>query len=177
MKKTGAWLVRFALEQLGVQYTFGIPGVHNTELYDELQRSKQITPILVTHECGGAFAADAISRTSDQIGTLITVPAAGITHAASGIGEAFLDGIPMLVISGGIRRDTENHFQLHDIDQQALLKPITKASYLIQSHQEIIPTIYEAYQIAIAGEPGPVFIEVPVDIQLFTGDVASIPPL
>lgn len=175
MKKTGAWLVRFALEQIGIQYTFGIPGVHNTELYDELHRSKQITPVLVTHECGGAFTADAISRTSDQIGTLITVPAAGITHAASGIGEAFLDGIPMLVISGGIRRDTDNHYQLHDIDQQSLLKPITKATYLIRSHEEIIPTLYEAYHTAITGEPGPVFVEVPVDIQLFTGEVFTLP--
>ena len=99
MKKTGAWLVRFALEQIGVKHTFGIPGVHNTEIYDELNKSEQIQPVLVTHEGGAAFMADAISRTSDNIGTILVVPAAGITHAASGIGEAFLDGVAMLVIS------------------------------------------------------------------------------
>ena len=83
-----------ALEALGIRYTFGIPGVHNTELYDELNSSGQITPVLVTHEGGASFMADGVSRTSEQIGTLVIVPAAGVTHAASGIGEAFLDGVP-----------------------------------------------------------------------------------
>ena len=96
MKKTAAWLVRHALEQIGVRYTFGIPGVHNIELYDELRESEQILPLLVTHEGGAAFMADAVSRVSDQIGVLVVVPAAGLTHAMSGIGEAYLDGIPML---------------------------------------------------------------------------------
>ena len=80
--------------------------MHNTETYDELNKSEPILPVLVTHEGGAAFMADALSRTSDHIGTLLIVPAAGVTHAASGIGEAFLDGVPMLVISGGIRTDT-----------------------------------------------------------------------
>ena len=88
MKKTGAWLARYALEQIGVRFTFGIPGVHNTELYDELAQSESIKPILVTHEAGGAFMADAISRTSNQIGTLVIVPAAGAAYASAGIGEA-----------------------------------------------------------------------------------------
>lgn len=109
MKKTGAYLAVYALEQLPIQFTFGIPGVHNTEFYDQLNQSKKIKPILVTHEGGGAFMAEAISRTSDSIGVIVTVPAAGITHAMSGIGEAFLDGIP-LVISGGIHRRVEDIF-------------------------------------------------------------------
>ncbi|MCB0680900.1 MAG: thiamine pyrophosphate-binding protein, partial [Saprospiraceae bacterium] len=112
MKRTGAQLVVYALEQLGVRHTFGIPGVHNTELYDALHESEQITPILVTHEGGAAFMADGVSRTSGSIGVLAIVPAAGVTHAMSGIGEAYLDGIPLLVISGGTRRDTGRHYQL-----------------------------------------------------------------
>src|SRR5262245_12290492 len=103
-KKTGAWLVRHALEQLPISHTFGIPGVHNTEIYDELNKSEKIHPVLVTHEAGAAFIGDAISRTSNgEIGCLVIVPAAGMTHAMSGIGEAFLDGIPLLVLSGRIR--------------------------------------------------------------------------
>ncbi|MDX2419112.1 MAG: thiamine pyrophosphate-binding protein [Xanthomonadales bacterium] len=176
MKKTGAWLVRFALEQIGVKYTFGIPGVHNTEIYDELNKSGLIQPVLVTHEGGGAFMADAIGRTSDQIGTLLIVPAAGVTHASSGIGEAFLDGIPMLVIAGGIRTDTGKTYQLHEMDQHALLAPITKKTYKIETHEQIIPAIYEAYEIATRGEPGPVFVEVPVNLQLFPGAVSQTPP-
>jgi acetolactate synthase I/II/III large subunit len=90
----GASLAICALEQIGVRYTFGIPSVQNTELYDELASSQLITPILVTHEGGAAFMADAMSRLSESIGTLVIVPAAGLTHAASGIGEALLDGFP-----------------------------------------------------------------------------------
>jgi len=176
MKKTGAWLVRFALEQIGVKYTFGIPGVHNTETYDELNKSESIRPVLVTHEGGAAFMADALSRTTDQVGTLLIVPAAGVTHASSGIGEAFLDGIPMLVISGGIRTDTGKTFQLHEMDQHALLAPITKKTYRLETHEQIIPSIYEAFRIATSGEPGPVFVEVPVNLQLFPGEVSATPP-
>lgn len=175
MKKTGAWLVRYALEQIGVRYTFGIPGVHNTELYDELDKSETITPILVTHEGGGSFMADAISRVTSTVGTLLVVPAAGITHAASGIGEAFLDGIPMLVLSGGIRTDSAFHYQLHDIDQHALLHPLTKKTWKLEKHSDIITTIYEAYNLAISGEPGPVYIEVPVNIQLDSGEIDELP--
>ncbi|HTO18580.1 MAG TPA: thiamine pyrophosphate-binding protein [Pseudomonas sp.] len=175
MKKTGAALARFALEQLGARFTFGIPGVHNTELYDELNASEKIQPVLVTHECGAAFMADAVSRTSDSIGTLVIVPAAGVTHAASGIGEAGLDGIPMLIISGGIHSDSPYRYQLHDIDQHALLKPITKATFRIGSHAEVIPTLYEAYRIATGGEPGPVFVELPYNIGNFLGEVDEMP--
>ena len=175
MKKTGAWLVRYALEQIGVKYTFGIPGVHNTEIYDELNNSEQITPVLVTHEAGAAFMADAISRTTDHIGTIVTVPAAGTTHASSGIGEAYLDGIPMLCISGGIRTDSEFGYQLHELDQQKLVDPITKACFLIESHEAIIPTLYKAFDLANEGEPGPVYIEIPVNLQLYTGEVSTLP--
>ena len=170
MKITGAALAVYALEQLPVRYTFGIPGVHNTELYDELANSKKIRPVLVTHEGGAAFIADAVSRTSNYIGTLVIVPAAGMTNALSGVGEAFLDGVPMLVISGGVRTDTGKSFQLHDIDQLAVLSGITKKGYRIHSHDEIVPAILEAYRIAVSGKPGPVFIEIPANIQLFPGD-------
>lgn len=175
MKKTAAWLAVYAMEQLGIKYTFGIPGVHNTELYDELNNSEKVTPVLVTHEGGAAFMADAVSRASTgSIGALAIVPAAGFTHAASGIGEAFLDGIPMLIFSGGIRTDTGKRFQLHEIDQMALAAPLTKAAFRITRHVDVIPTIYEAYRIATSGEPGPVLIEIPVNLQLFPGDVGEL---
>lgn len=175
MRKTGAELVRFALEQLGVEYTFGIPGVHTTEIYDQLNSSKTIQPILVTHECGGAFMADAVSRTGSSIGTLLIVPAAGITHAASGIGEAGLDGIPLLVISGGINSESGRKYQLHDIDQHTLLKPITKGTFKILHHKDVIPTLFQAYRLATEGEPGPVYVEIPYNIANFKGEVSELP--
>ncbi len=175
MKKTAAELAVYALEQIGVKNTFGIPGVHNTELYDALNTSEKIEPILVTHEGGASFMADGVSRTSDSVGTLLIVPAAGTTHAMSGIGEAFLDGIPMLVISGGTRTDSGRHYQLHQLDQEKLVGGITKAYFLVERHEDVIATIYEAYDIATSGEPGPVFIEIPVNLQLFKGEVADLP--
>ena len=175
MKKTGAALVVHALEQLPITHTFGVPGVHNTEIYDALSRSEKIKPVLVTHEGGGAFMADAISRTTNTIGTMVIVPAAGATHAMSGIGEAFLDGIPMLVISGGIRTDTDKKYQLHDIDQHRLLAAVTKQTYRVKEHNHIVKTIFDAYNTAVSGEPGPVFVEIPVNIAMFQGDVDEIP--
>lgn len=177
MLKSGAALVRHALEAIGVEHTFGIPGVHNTEIYDELNNSQSITPYLVGHEMAAACMADAVSRTGSSIGCMLIVPAAGVTHAASGIGEAMLAGIPLLVISGGIHRGSDKRYQLHDIDQHQILKPLTKATYLIKDHQAILPTFFEAYWTAVSGEPGPVFIEVPVDIQLFRGEVEQPLPL
>ncbi len=173
MQKSGAYLVRHALEQLPVAFTFGIPGVHNTELYDELGKSDKIHPVLVTHEQGAAFMADAISRTSPkgEIGVLVVVPAAGLTHAMSGIGEAYLDGVPMLVITGGTRTDVPYKYQLHELDQQKLLAGVTKATYKVERHEDIVPTIFEAYRKAVSGCPGPVFVEIPVNLQLFGGEV------
>src|SRR5210317_923386 len=174
MKTTAAALVRHALEQIGVRYTFGIPGVHNIELYDELLGSDSIQPVLVTHEGCGAFMADAISRATDTIGVLAIVPAAGITHAMSGVGEAVLDGVPMLVISGGVRTDMKQSFQLHDVDQQAIMRPLTKAQYRIERYEDAIPVVYESYKTAVSGEPGPVFIELPANLQLLTGEVDAM---
>jgi acetolactate synthase-1/2/3 large subunit len=175
-RRTGAWLVRHALEQLPVSHTFGIPGVHNTELYDELGKSGSIQPVLVTHEGGAAFMGDALSRTSGgRIGVLVIVPAAGMTHAMSGIGEAYLDGIPLLVISGGPRTDIPFGFQLHELDQGKILAGLTKGYWRVTEHRDIVPTLYEAYRRAVTGMPGPVFVELPVNLQLFEGPVDELP--
>jgi len=174
-KKSGAWLVRYALEQLPISHTFGIPGVHTTELYDELSQSDRIRPILVTHEGCGAFAADAISRTGDgQIGCLVIVPAAGVTHAMSGIAECYLDGIPLLVITGGVRTDVAFGYQLHEIDQSRLVGGVVKRAWKVKEHREIVPVIFEAYRLAVSGVPGPVLVEVPVNLQLFQGPVEEV---
>ncbi|MGC9196106.1 MAG: thiamine pyrophosphate-binding protein [Syntrophobacteraceae bacterium] len=175
-KRSGAWLVRHALEQLPVSHTFGIPGVHNTEIYDELNKSSAIRPILVTHEAGAAFIADGISRCSaGEIGVLVIVPAAGLTCAMSGIGEAYLDGIPLLVITGGTRTDIEFGFKLHEIDQHKILAGICKGSWLVKEHRDVVPTLYEAYHRAVSGMPGPVVVEIPANVQLFHGEVETLP--
>lgn len=175
MKKTGAWLTRYALEQLPISHTFGIPGMQNTEIYDEINLSKKITPVLVTHELGASFAADGLSRSSMNVGVALIVPGAGLTNALSGICEALLDGIPMLVIAGSARLDTGKHYQLHQLDQQRLANGGVKKGYHIKTHAEIVPTIFEAFTIATSGCPGPVFIEIPVEIQMIAAEVGELP--
>jgi acetolactate synthase-1/2/3 large subunit len=175
MKRTGAWLTVYALEQIGARFTFGIPGVHTTELYDALNSSNRITQVLVTHEGGASFMADAVGRLSDSIGVLTVVPAAGLTHAASGIGEAFLDGVPMLVLSGGPRTDTGHRYQLHQMDTHKFMSGLTKATFKVTRHDEVVPTLFKAYEIATSGEPGPVFVELPVNILLLTDEAGDLP--
>lgn len=175
MKRTGAWLTVYALEQIGARFTFGIPGVHTTELYDALNNSNRITQVLVTHEGGAAFMADAIGRLSDSIGVLTVVPAAGLTHAASGIGEAFLDGVPMLVLSGGPRTDTPHRYQLHQMDTHRFMGGLTKATFRVERHEDVVPTLFKAYEIAVSGEPGPVYVELPVNILLLTDEIGELP--
>jgi acetolactate synthase-1/2/3 large subunit len=175
MKRTGASLTVYALEQIGARFTFGIPGVHTTELYDALNNSNRITQVLVTHEGGASFMADAVGRLSDSIGVLTVVPAAGLTHAASGIGEAFLDGVPMLVLSGGPRNDTGHRYQLHQMDTHKFMSGLTKATFRVTRHDEVVPMLFEAYRIATSGEPGPVFVELPVNILMMTDEIGELP--
>jgi len=175
MKRTGAWLAVYALEQIGARFTFGIPGVHTTELYDEMNNSNSVHPVQVTHEGGGAFMADAVSRLSDSVGVLTVVPASGLTHAASGIGEAFLDGIPMIVISGGPRTDMDYRYQLHQMDTHKFMGGLTKATFHVTRHDQVVPVLFEAYAIATSGEPGPVFVELPANILLMTEEIGELP--
>lgn len=176
-RRTAAELARHALEQLGIRQMFGIPGVHNTELYDCFARSNQLQPMLVTHEGGGAFMADGLSRAAEdgRIGCLLTVPAAGFSHAMSGIGEAFLAGIPLLVLTGGIRTDTPWRHKLHEVDQLEMARGITKAAFRIETLDAVVPTLFEAYRIATTGHPGPVLVEIPTNLQLFDGPVPALP--
>src|SRR5512132_651591 len=163
MKMRGSDLVVRALEDAGARFTFGIPGTHNIELYDALDRSQKVTPVLVTDEQSASFMADAVSRTSDVTGVVNVVPGAGLTHALSGIAEALLDNVPMVVLACGIRTDTGKAFQLHDIDQAALLRPVTKAVLQPAAAGEIYTTVRRAFDLARSGTPGPVAVIVPAE--------------
>jgi acetolactate synthase-1/2/3 large subunit len=166
-KLAGADVVVRALEDEDVPFTFGIPGTHNIELYDALARSTAVRPILVTDEQSASFMADGVARSSGKLGCVNVVPGAGLTHAISGIAEAFLDGIPMLVLGCGVRSDSGMAYQLHDVDQTSMVRPVTKAQLRPASGAEIYATIRRACAIARRAPAGPVFVEVPVDQYLF----------
>jgi len=170
MKLGGGAIVVRALEDEGVSFAFGIPGTHNIELYDALAESSKVRTVLVTDEQSASFCADGVWRASGALACANVVPGAGLTHAMSGIGEAFLDNVPMLVLGCGIRRDTGKAFQLHDVDQIAMVRPVTKAQFRPQDGVELYATIRRACRIAREGTPGPVFVEVPANLYLFTHD-------
>ncbi len=116
-----------------------------------------------------------MSRLSDSVGVLTVVPASGLTHAASGIGEAFLDGIPMIVISGGPRTDMDYRYQLHQMDTHKFMGGLTKATFHVTRHDQVVPVLFEAYTIATSGEPGPVFVELPANILLMNEEIGELP--
>jgi len=173
MKLRGSEIVVSALEDAGARFTFGIPGTHNIELYDALDESS-VLPVLVTDEQGASFMADGVSRSSDTVGVVNVVPGAGVTHCLSGVAEAFMDNVPIVVLACGIRRDSTKAFQLHDIDQAALLAPITKAVLRPKTAAEIYPLVRQALDLARSGAPGPVAVEIPADFYMLTQDVDEL---
>ena len=171
MSVSGGRLVVRALEDEGVPFAFGIPGTHNIELYDALAESDAVRPILVTDEQSASFAADAVWRATGKLGCVNIVPGAGLTHAMSGIAEAWMDNIPMLVLGCGIRTDTGHGYQLHDVDQAAMVAPVTKAQFRPGTGEALYATVRKACRLAREGVPGPVFVEVPANLYIFTHDV------
>jgi acetolactate synthase-1/2/3 large subunit len=175
-RQSGAELVVRALEDEGIRLAFGIPGTHNIELWDALADSESVRSVLVTDEQSASFMADAAWRASGRMACVNVVPGAGLTHAMSGIAEAFLDGVPMLVLGCGIRRDTGRAYQLHDVDQLALARPVTKAQLLPARGADLYETVRRACRTARSGVPGPVFVEVPADQYLFRHEVEEPDP-
>jgi len=173
MKRTGAALVVKALEDEGIPFTFGIPGTHNIELYDALAESETVHAVLVTDEQSASFMADGLWRASGRLGCVNVVPGAGLTHAMSGIAEAYMDNVPLLVLGCGIRRDSGRAYQLHDVDQQALVRPLVKASYLVERTADLYGTIREGCRVAREGIPGPVFLEVPANLYMVSETVSE----
>src|SRR5574341_504618 len=159
MKLTGGEIVARALADEGIRFAFGIPGTHNIELYDALARSP-VRPILVTDEQSASFMADAVWRAAGELACVNVVPGAGLTHALSGIAEAYMDNIPLLVLGCGIRRDSRRAYQLHDVDQLAIARPVTKAAVLVERGEDLYATVRGACAVARAGAPGPVMVEV-----------------
>ena len=171
MKLRGSKSVVQALIDEGVRRVFGIPGTHNIELWDALAECPSIRPVLVAHECGAAFMADGAARSSGEVGVLALVPGAGATHALSGIAEALMDNVPMVVLACGIRRDTGAAYQLHAIDQAAVLRPVTKEVLRVRKAVEIYSTVRRAFVIAREGCPGPVAVEIPAELMMLTDEV------
>ncbi len=174
MKIRAAKEIVRALVDEGVRFTFGIPGTHNIELYDALAQVDEIETVLVTSEVAGAFLADGYARSSDDVGVINVVPGAGVTYSLSGIAEAWMDNVPMVVLASGIRTDTGASFQLHAIDQLATLRPVTKEAVRVDRAEDLYPTIRRAFEVARRGAPGPVAVEIPAQLFLLRQEVGEV---
>jgi len=166
-KKSGAEIIVEVLEDEKVPFTFGIPGAQNLELYDVLDHSDRVRPVLVTDEQCASFMADGVSRSSGKLGCVNLVPGAGLTHALSGIAEAFMDQVPLLVLSCGVRSDIGKAYQLHDIPQLELARPITKAQYRVTDGGAISNVLRNACRMARRAPQGPVIVEIPANLMVF----------
>lgn len=171
MSLSGGRIVARALADEAIPFAFGIPGTHNIELYDALAGQEAVRIVLVTDEQSASFMADGVWRASGKVACVNVVPGAGLTHAMSGIAEAFMDNVPLLVLGCGIRRDTGRAFQLHDVDQRAMIKPVTKAQLVPETGEDLYLYIRRACRLAREGAPGPVFVEVPANLYLTTHQV------
>lgn len=166
----GGVILAKALVDAGVTVSFGIPGTHNIELYDALSAEGAHKCILVTDEQSAGFMADGAWRASGQLAALNLVPGAGLTHALSGIAEAYFDQIPMLVLMCAPRLDVAYGYQLHAIDQTSVAVPITKAVLSAKSHQDLYNLTLYAAALAKTAPMGPVAVEVPADLLLHVGE-------
>ena len=170
----GAEAVVRALEDAGVPCAFGIPGTHNIELWDRLAESRLVQAVPVTDEQSASFMADGLWRASGRLGCVNIVPGAGLTHSLSGIAEAYVDGIPMLVLGCGIRTDTGHAYQLHDVDQLAIARPVTKGVFRPLHGSQLYDSVRGACALALASPPGPVMVEIPANLYLLPGAGSTV---
>jgi acetolactate synthase-1/2/3 large subunit len=173
---TGARALVLALQAEGTHCVFGIPGAQENELWDEM-KSLHLPYLLVTHEQSAAYMADGYARSTGCPGVIAIVPGPGVTNALSGIGEALLDSVPMVCIVGDVARGAKYRpFQVHELPQVDLLKPVTKAVLMVKHVAEIPFLVRQAFQLARYGEPGPVGVVIPYNLLIEKCKV-QCPPL
>ncbi|MEM7033277.1 MAG: thiamine pyrophosphate-binding protein [Chloroflexota bacterium] len=169
----GAEAIVKSLEREGIEIVFGIPGLYDMPIFDALYRHPTIRTITVRHEQGAAFMADGYARVTGKPAAILTLPGPGLTNALTGIGEAFSDSVPMLILSTQVNRDfiDQDRGVLHEMTGQFdMLSNLTKYGERITAETDIRMVFQRAMQALKSGRPRPVQIEIPRDIQ-----VAQVP--
>ncbi len=161
---TGAQILIESLKREGVEVIFGYPGGQVLPLFDKLYDA-DFKFILVRHEQGAAHAADGFSRATGKVGVCIATSGPGATNLVTGIATAFMDSIPMVAITGQVKTTLIGNDAFQEADITGITRPITKHNYLVKDIKDLSRTVKEAFYIASTGRPGPVLIDVPLDIQ------------
>lgn len=163
-KISGSKAIVKCLKDQGVKTIFGYPGGAVIELYDALMDSPDIEHVLVRHEQGAVHAADGFSRVTGEVGVALLTSGPGATNGVTGIATAYLDSIPMVVLTGQVPRALIGNDAFQEVDIVGITRPCTKHNYLVNKPEDLIPTLREAFHIAKSGRPGPVLVDIPKDI-------------
>ena len=164
MKLSGGDMLMRALREEGVKFIFGYPGGAALHIYDAIFRQKKIEHILVRHEQGATHAADGYARATGKPGVVFVTSGPGATNAITGLATAFMDSIPLIVVSGQVASHLIGTDSFQETDMIGVSRPIVKHSYIVQRTEDIPSIINEAFHIATTGRPGPVVIDIPKDI-------------
>jgi acetolactate synthase-1/2/3 large subunit len=162
---TGSEILLRSLMDNGVDTIFGYPGGKVIALYDTLFKTTGLRHILVRHEQGAAHAADGYARTTGRPGVVLVTSGPGATNTVTGIATAYMDSIPIIVISGQVSYNMIGNDAFQEADIIGITRPITKHSYLISDVGQIAQAVHEAFHIATTGRPGPVLIDLPSDMM------------
>ena len=164
MKLSGADMLMRALHDEGVELIFGYPGGAALHIYDAIFRQDKIDHILVRHEQGATHAADGYARATGKPGVVLVTSGPGATNAITGIATAFMDSIPMVVISGQVASHLIGTDAFQETDMIGISRPVVKHSYTVFHAEDIPRVIKEAFHVATSGRPGPVVIDIPKDM-------------
>ena len=164
MQLTGAEIVIRCLQEEKVEYVFGYPGGSVLYIYDELFKQDKFKHVLVRHEQAAVHAADAYSRSSNKIGVCMVTSGPGVTNAVTGIATAYMDSVPMVIISGQVPTAYIGQDAFQECDTVGITRPCVKHNFLVKDVRDLALTLKKAFYIAKTGRPGPVLVDIPKDI-------------
>jgi acetolactate synthase-1/2/3 large subunit len=162
---TGAEILVKCLAEEGVEHVFGYPGGAVLYIYDAIFNQRKFQHILVRHEQAAIHAADAYSRSSNKVGVALVTSGPGVTNAVTGLATAYMDSIPMVVISGQVPSHAIGEDAFQECDTVGITRPCVKHNFLVKDVRELADTVKKAFFIATTGRPGPVLIDIPKDIS------------
>lgn len=163
---TGAEILVKCLAEEGVEHVFGYPGGAVLYIYDAIFKQEKFQHILVRHEQAAVHAADAYSRSSNKVGVAIVTSGPGVTNAVTGLATAYMDSIPMVVISGQVPSAVIGQDAFQECDTVGITRPCVKHNFLVKDVKDLATTIKKAFYIATTGRPGPVLVDIPKDISM-----------
>ncbi len=175
-ERSGAAILVETLVRQGVEFVFGYPGGAVLPIYDELFAEERIRHILVRHEAGAAHAAEGYARSTGKPGVVLVTSGPGATNAITGIADAFLDSIPLVVITGQVPTNLIGTDAFQEADTVGLTRHCTKHNYLVKDPEQLAAAVDEAFEIATTGRPGPVVIDIPKNVQIATARFEDIAP-